>query len=142
MTVDKHNQDPFSNLYAEWVSAGLKMSVASFAAAAKMMEVSAKSMAKAKTEDAERMQRTASKTGPVASAPVAKQAKPAPKATSPKPIEVAIKAMVPVLHRKGITSPAIVAGWSEFDAKRVDAELNLGGRIMKDNWIGHARGHI
>ena len=44
MAVDKHSQDAVAKLYAEWVSAGVKLSVAGFAATTKIMEAATQSM--------------------------------------------------------------------------------------------------
>ena len=44
-----------------------------------------------------------------------------------------------VLNGKGITRFADIAGWSEDDVRRIDAELGFDGRIDRDDWVGHAK---
>ena len=43
MAVDKHSQDAMAKLYAEWVSAGVKLSLAGFTATAKILEAAGQS---------------------------------------------------------------------------------------------------
>lgn len=44
-----------------------------------------------------------------------------------------------VLNSKGIRSFAVIAGWSDEDAARIDAELGFDGRIARDGWVGQAK---
>ncbi|KRB53206.1 NADH-ubiquinone oxidoreductase [Rhizobium sp. Root708] len=44
-----------------------------------------------------------------------------------------------VLNAKGIRSFSVIAGWSEEDAVRIDAELGFDGRIARDGWIAQAK---
>lgn len=44
-----------------------------------------------------------------------------------------------VLNGKGVTRFADIAGWSEEDVARIDAEIGLGGRIARDGWVAQAR---
>jgi NADH-quinone oxidoreductase subunit E len=44
MAGDKHSQDAVAKLYAEWVSAGMKLSVAGFTATTKIMEAATQSL--------------------------------------------------------------------------------------------------
>lgn len=43
------------------------------------------------------------------------------------------------LQKGGITSLTQIAGWSEEDVARIDEELELKGRIQRDDWVGQAR---
>lgn len=43
------------------------------------------------------------------------------------------------LNAAGITSFAQIAGWSDEDIARLDADLSLRGRIARDDWTGQAR---
>ena len=43
------------------------------------------------------------------------------------------------LNSKGIRSFAVIAGWSDEDAARIDAELGFDGRIARDGWVGQAK---
>ena len=44
-----------------------------------------------------------------------------------------------VLNARGIRSFSVIAGWSEEDAARIDAELGFDGRIARDGWIAQAK---
>ncbi|WP_028744853.1 NADH-ubiquinone oxidoreductase [Rhizobium mesoamericanum] len=44
-----------------------------------------------------------------------------------------------VLNAKGIHSFAVIAGWSDEDVARIDAELGFDGRIARDGWVGQAK---
>ena len=48
--------------------------------------------------------------------------------------------LVTLLHSLGVTRYAQIAGWSEADIDRVDAQLGpFQGRIRRDNWVEQAR---
>ena len=120
MTVDKHSQDALAKLYAEWVSAGMKLSVAGFAASTKIMEAATQSVlsARAKANEsirARESQAAAPQLSPVepAQTPQTRPAKPSPVTlvrSSPKP-ETAPKAPVEVKKSVSIASekPAVDA---------------------------------
>ncbi len=102
---------------------------------------------------------------PVAKAPVAKAARPksveatpavaAPKAASPKPAKAVSRGrgkaddlkkisgigpkLEQILNGMGITRFADIAGWSDEDVARIDAEIGLGGRIVRDGWVAQAK---
>ena len=45
-----------------------------------------------------------------------------------------------LLHELGVTSYAQIAGWSEADVDRIDAQLGtFAGRIRRDSWIEQAK---
>ncbi|MBB3917894.1 5' DNA nuclease [Rhizobium fabae] len=44
-----------------------------------------------------------------------------------------------VLNAKGIRSFAEIAGWSDEEIARLDAELGFNGRIGRDDWTGQAK---
>lgn len=44
-----------------------------------------------------------------------------------------------VLNGRGISSYRDIALWSEADVERLDGELNVGGRIVRDNWVEQAK---
>lgn len=44
-----------------------------------------------------------------------------------------------MLHARGVTSYAAMAGWSAEDIARIDGELELDGRILRDDWVGQAK---
>ncbi|WP_037399461.1 NADH:ubiquinone oxidoreductase, partial [Sinorhizobium fredii] len=47
--------------------------------------------------------------------------------------------LVQVLNDRGLRRFADIAGLSEADVARIDAELALSGRILRDDWIGQAK---
>ncbi|MBB3539403.1 MULTISPECIES: 5' DNA nuclease [unclassified Rhizobium] len=44
-----------------------------------------------------------------------------------------------VLNAKSIRSFAVIAGWSDEDAARIDAEFGFDGRIVRDGWVAQAK---
>jgi NADH-quinone oxidoreductase subunit E len=44
-----------------------------------------------------------------------------------------------VLNQRGIMAVADIAGWTEADVARIDAELGFEGRIGRDDWVGQAK---
>ena len=44
-----------------------------------------------------------------------------------------------VLQGMGIATLADIAGWTDADVARVDAELGFDGRIARDDWVGQAK---
>ena len=71
--------------------------------------------------------------------PVAKPASRARRADDLKQISGIGPKIEQVLNSKGIRSFAVIAGWSDEDAARIDAELGFDGRIARDGWVGQAK---
>ncbi len=180
MAVDKHSQDAVAKLYAEWISAGVKLSVAGFAATTKIMEAATQSMvssrakahasdtAKAAPPAAKPEARAPLKVVPTVAEPAKAEGKKADVAATPavKPVAAQVEAPKPatsatqpsapaavndlklisgigpkleqMLVRKGITSFAQIAALSGDQASKLDADLNLNGRIQRDDWVGQA----
>jgi NADH-quinone oxidoreductase subunit E len=44
-----------------------------------------------------------------------------------------------LLHKLGVVSLNDVAAWTPTDVARIDLELGLDGRILRDDWIGQAQ---
>jgi NADH-quinone oxidoreductase subunit E len=44
-----------------------------------------------------------------------------------------------LLNKLGIVSLAQIAAWSADDAARVDSDLQLNGRVLRDDWRGQAK---
>jgi NADH-quinone oxidoreductase subunit E len=44
-----------------------------------------------------------------------------------------------VLNARGVRSFAEIAAWTEEDVARLDAELGVNGRIVRDDWVGQAK---
>lgn len=44
-----------------------------------------------------------------------------------------------LLNKLGIFTLAQIAAWSPADAAKVDADLQLNGRVLRDDWRGQAR---
>ncbi|RYC17641.1 5' DNA nuclease [Ciceribacter ferrooxidans] len=89
------------------------------------------------------------KATPVVAAPVASKAatpKPAKavprgrgKADDLKKISGVGPKLEQVLNGIGVTRFADIAGWSDEDVARIDAEIGLGGRIARDGWVAQAK---
>lgn len=87
--------------------------------------------------------------------PKSKKAAPAPAPKPEKPEPVAQQAVataedltqingvgaviVDKLNAIGITSLAQIAAFTDDDIERIDGELNLKGRIKRDDWVGQAK---
>lgn len=171
MVVDKHSQDALAKLYAEWISAGMKMSLAGFTASLKILEATGQSVtsARAKANEAIRAREAQPEAKPantaqpapsikpvVASKPVAKTAnvvtmkpKLVEPAAAPKPradgkvddlkrISGIGPKLEQLLNGKGITSFASIAALKADELAKLDADLNLNGRIQRDDWFGQA----
>lgn len=164
MAADKPTQDPLSKLYAEWVSAAMKLSVAGFDATAKIMEASLQSMTAARAKsfaaekEAARKSEAPRQGAPEATKPKVVETKaPAPVSPAPAKAESAPAAPKPVaqaddlklisgvgpkleqmLQKRGITSFAHIAAWSAADIARLDEDMGLNGRIQRDDWVGQA----
>jgi NADH-quinone oxidoreductase subunit E len=151
MVADKPTDDMASKLYAEWVSAGVKLSVAGFAATAKLMEtttqalVASKQKVKPTEASVARKQenpKPASKPAPAARA--ATNAEPAPQAKAAQHDDLKLingigPKLEQILVRKGVTSLAHIASWSASQMQSFDTSLGLGGRVAQDDWIGQAK---
>lgn len=172
MTIDKHSQDAVAKLYAEWVSAGVRLSVAGFAASTKILEaatqsvISSRAHAKA-AEKAAETAKSAAKPAPAAAAKpdnaptlkvvpkAAKAAKPAepqvdqvagPAKTGTAPHTAddlkRISGIGPKLEQMlvahGLSTFAQIAALDSAAAAKLDNELNLNGRIQRDDWMGQA----
>lgn len=44
-----------------------------------------------------------------------------------------------LLHKAGVKTFADIAGWTSDEVARIDRELGLEGRILRDDWIGQAQ---
>jgi NADH-quinone oxidoreductase subunit E len=84
----------------------------------------------------------ASAAEPAAKAKAAAAAKPATRARKAgdlKRIAGIGPKLEQVLNAKGIRTLAEIAGWTDADIARVDAELGFDGRIARDGWVAEAR---
>lgn len=65
------------------------------------------------------------------------------KSAAPEDDVIRIDGVGPVIAEKlkavGITLLSQVAGWTDKDIARLDEELDLKGRIERDDWVGQAR---
>ena len=182
MTADKHSQDALAKLYAEWVSAGVKLSVAGFAASTKIMEAATQSVLSARAKANESIRARESQTAAPQPSPVEtgtssviKPIKPSPVTlvkSAPKLEEVSkpsvqskqpdampqekpganatisndlklISGIGPkleqMLHKRGLTTIAAIAGLSDDAAAKLDADLGVDGRISRDGWVAQAK---
>ncbi|MGB8817186.1 MAG: hypothetical protein WCC66_04605 [Rhizobiaceae bacterium] len=174
MVVDKHSQDALAKLYAEWISAGMKMSLAGFTASLKILEATGQSVTSArakaneaiKAREAQSEAKPASAAKPTQAAPSIKpvaESKPATEtatvvAMKPKLVEPAaepkpqananvddlklISGIGPKLEQmllgRGITSFAAIAALNSDAAAKLDTDLKLNGRIIRDGWVTQA----
>lgn len=78
---------------------------------------------------------------PVAAKPVVKlkAASRARKADDLKQISGIGPKLEQVLNADGVRTFADMASWSDADIARIDAELGLGGRIVRDGWVAQAK---
>lgn len=84
----------------------------------------------------------ADKAEPVAKAKTVAAAKPAArgkKADDLKQISGVGPKLEQVLNAKGVRTLAEIAGWSDADVARLDAELGFDGRIARDGWVAQAK---
>ena len=122
MVADKPNKDLASTLYAEWISAGLKLSLVGLETTAKMFASARQTTVAKKTEV------------PIkAAAPTAMS-----EITDLKLISGIGPKLEILLKNNGISSVNDIAVLSDDDVARLDAALNLNGRIQRDDWIGQA----
>ncbi len=72
----------------------------------------------------------------------AKSSKPVPGASKPEDLKV-ISGIGPkletLLNKIGIFTLAQIASWSAEDAAKVDQDLQLNGRVLRDDWRGQAK---
>jgi NADH-quinone oxidoreductase subunit E len=73
----------------------------------------------------------------------AKSAKPA-QATASKPEDLKVISGIgpkleQLLNKLGIITLAQIASWSTEDAAKVDQDLQLNGRVLRDDWRGQAK---
>jgi NADH-quinone oxidoreductase subunit E len=84
----------------------------------------------------------ADKAEPVAKTKTVAAAKPAArgkKADDLKQISGVGPKLEQVLNAKGVRTLAEIAGWSDADVARFDAELGFDGRIARDGWVAQAK---
>ena len=148
MVADKPEHDTLTKLYAEWISAAVKMSISGFAATAKMMDAASQAVVAVK-------QRTAAaptpSQGQTTKTPDSTKLVPTPKivvsADAPgravqvddlKLITGVGPKLAQMLSRKGINSFSKLALLDDAAIDRLESDLNLNGRIRRDNWLGQA----
>jgi NADH-quinone oxidoreductase subunit E len=72
----------------------------------------------------------------------AKSSKPVQAASKPEDLKV-ISGIGPklelLLNKLGIVTLAQIASWSAEDAAKVDQDLQLNGRVLRDDWRGQAK---
>ena len=95
-----------------------------------------------KTAERVKLAVVADKAEPVAKAKTAVAAKPAArgkKADDLKQISGVGPKLEQVLNAKGVRTLSEIAGWSDADVARLDAELGFDGRIARDGWVAQAK---
>jgi NADH-quinone oxidoreductase subunit E len=129
MTVDKHSQDALAKLYAEWVSAGVKLSVAGFAASTKIMEAATQSVlsARAKANESIRARESLSAT------PQKAATEPAEKPVKVSPVKLVKPAPKPDMAAK---APVAAAAPTAAPAVKVDAATSAADDLKLISGIG------
>ena len=130
MVADKPHKDMASTLYAEWISAGVKLSLAGLETVAKLAEATRQTIVSSKVGE------------PVTSASAATASADAANKTQALDDLKLISGVGPKLEAQlknhGIKLLNQIAAWQQTEASTIDAELNLNGRILRDDWIGQA----
>lgn len=81
----------------------------------------------------------ASKIAAPAEAMVAKKTRARTKVSDLKRISGVGPKVEELLHKAGVKTFEDIAGWTFDDVARIDRELGLEGRILRDDWIGQAQ---
>lgn len=130
MVADKPHKDLASTIYAEWVSAGVKLSLAGLETTAKLMKAATRTIVSARDTEPNTM--------PAASVAVAPKA-PAPLLDDLKLISGIGPKLEAQLKSYGIKSVDDIAGLNAEAVVKIDSELDLSGRIARDKWVERAR---
>ena len=149
--ADNH-QDPASILLAQSIAAGFALSAYGFGLTASLLGMVSETFAAAATTVQEGAETVTPKPKPSKTATVlsfetakAKSAKPAKPiaaegtTTDLKLISGIGPKLEQLLNGLGILSILQIAKWSSDDAARIDGELQLNGRILRDDWTGQAK---
>jgi NADH-quinone oxidoreductase subunit E len=130
-----------------WTAFGLGMTAQMLGAMSQAFASAGQSGAKAKpaAKAAEPVDPAPKETAKVLSfetAARAKSAKPPQVASKPEDLKV-ISGIGPkletLLNKLGIITLAQIASWSTEDAAKVDQDLQLNGRVLRDDWRGQAK---
>ena len=131
-----------------WTAFGLGMTAHMLGAMSQAFAAAGQGGAQAKSaaKAAEPVKSAAKETAKVLSfetAAKAKSSKAAPAAPAkPEDLKV-ISGIGPkletLLNKLGIFTLAQIAAWSAADAAKVDADLQLNGRVLRDDWRGQAK---
>ncbi len=130
MVADKPNKDMASTFYAEWISAGVKLSLAGLEATVKLMEAATRTFIPVRDAETKATSAASPPVAPISSAPAFDDLK-LISGIGPK-LEARLKAY-------GISSVIDVAGLSAEAVVKIDADLGLDGRVARDNWVEIAR---
>ncbi|MGB8818098.1 MAG: 5' DNA nuclease, partial [Rhizobiaceae bacterium] len=124
MAIDKHSQDALAKLYAEWISAGMKMSLAGFTASLKILEATGQSVtsARAKANEAIEAREAQSEAKPASAAQPTQPAQAAKPVVASKP---AAEAETVVAMKPKLVEPA-AAPKPQANAKVDDLKLISG----------------
>lgn len=149
MADDMH---PTTKLIADTIAAGFAISAYGFGVTARMFDVMSDAMSDATTPiSGAKPSQEETKTAPVKSATVlsfetavkAKSARPAKTARAKAEDLKVISGIGPkletLLNKLGIVSLAQIASWTTDDAAKVDHDLQLNGRVLRDDWRGQAQ---
>ena len=133
MTVDKHSQDALAKLYAEWVSAGVKLSVAGFAASTKIMEAATQSVLSARAKANESIRARESQSKPPQGTEVEPAVRPEAKPVKVSPVKLVRSAPKPDGAPK---APVAVAASKAAPAAKVAARTASSDDLKLISGIG------
>ena len=145
MVADKPHKDIAATLYAEWISAGVKLSLAGLETAAKFTEAATRTIVSAKAVEPKSVEPNSvepKSVVPMSNGDESTSVAPAVRAAKLDDLKL-ISGIGPKLEAQlkahGIKSANDVAALSAEAVAKIDAELNLGGRIARDKWVELAR---
>ena len=140
MVADKPHKDMAATLYAEWISAGVKLSLAGLETAAKFTEAATRTIVSAKAVEPNSVEPKS--VVPMSNGDESTSVAPAVRAAKLDDLKL-ISGIGPKLEAQlkahGIKLVNDVAALSAEAVAKIDAELNLGGRIARDKWVELAR---
>ena len=149
MADDMH---PTTKLIADTIAAGFAISAYGFGVTARMFDVMSEAMSSATAPTTETKPAQEEIKGEPAKSATVLSFETAVKAKSAKPAKAAaiksqdlkvISGIGPkletLLNKIGIITLGQIAAWSADEAAKVDSDLRLNGRVLRDDWRGQAK---
>jgi NADH-quinone oxidoreductase subunit E len=126
-----------------WTAFGLGMTAHMLGAMSQAFAAAGQGGAQPASKTAEPVKRAPKETAKVLSFETAAKAK-SSKSAPAKPEDLKVISGIgpkleTLLNKLGIFTLAQIASWSAEDAAKVDQDLQLNGRVLRDDWRGQAR---